>query len=252
MQRAALFLILFLWFGFGYGQKQKHFADSISKKNLIKFNLTAPLLFGSGNYVLEYERVLKNNQSFSFSAGVRRLPKLVSLGLQDSAFMVRSHKSTQGFSMSADYRFYFKNRNKRNAPDGIYIGPYIDYFNVDFTNNIEVYENNVLDNQVEINSQLSVASLGFQVGYQFIIRNRFAVDMIFIGPSISKYKAKLQLSGALKPIEGNEYYEQIKEKLLEKYPLLEGALDGAVVEQSGSFNATQFGYRYVIKIGYAF
>jgi hypothetical protein len=49
-------------------------------KNVIRYNLSGPLLFGFDNYIIfGYERIVNANQSFSINVGVVGLPNLVSL-----------------------------------------------------------------------------------------------------------------------------------------------------------------------------
>ena len=77
------------------------------KRNVIKWNLTPFLLWSKRNINFSYERVLKPNRSFSVNAGYFELP---STGIYDSLNIENTKKKT-GFTISGDYRFYFKNRN---------------------------------------------------------------------------------------------------------------------------------------------
>jgi hypothetical protein len=79
------------------------------RKNVVRLNITYPLLFGSKNVVLGYERLVKPRQSFSVNAGVTNLPKIGSLDLDS---LTSSGEKTKGYNISADYRFYLKNENK--------------------------------------------------------------------------------------------------------------------------------------------
>ena len=104
-----------------HGQKEYSCPDSVDyKKNVIRWNITPFLIWDSRNINLGYERTLSPYRSFSVNAGYFVLPSLVQ-GLYDSLNIERTGQKW-GFSVSGDYRFYFKKRNKRMAPDGLYWG----------------------------------------------------------------------------------------------------------------------------------
>ncbi len=106
------------------------------KRNLIKWNVTPFFLWSKKNINISYERILSPYRSFSINAGYFEMP---STGLFDS-LNIKSANKKGGFSISGDYRFYFKNRNKRFAPDGLFWGVYGSYHYYTFNNDIEVIE----------------------------------------------------------------------------------------------------------------
>jgi len=85
-------------------------SDSLGYRNVIKYNFTAPMLWGIENYIFEYERVLSPTRTFSIELGYRTFPKLIGIGKTDSALIVRDHKNKGGISATIDYRFYLKKR----------------------------------------------------------------------------------------------------------------------------------------------
>jgi hypothetical protein len=94
-------------------------------KNTIHFNLTNPMIFGGRSLVFGYERILKNNKSFTINAGQTGFPTLAII----NADSVRNKALTgqKGFHISGDFRFYLGKENKYPAPRGVYIGPYFSY-----------------------------------------------------------------------------------------------------------------------------
>lgn len=105
-------------------------SDSIANsskefKNTIRFNVTNPLIFGGKSLIFGYERILKNNKSFSINIGQAALPNLEN-GFSDE-FRAKTVLSEKGFHISGDYRFYLASLNKYNAPRGVYIGPYYSF-----------------------------------------------------------------------------------------------------------------------------
>ena len=108
------------------------------KRNVIKWNLTPFLLWDKRNINLSYERILKSHKSFSVNAGYFVLPSLIdvwdSLGFDNT-------REKSGFSVSGDYRWYFKKRNKNIAPDGLFWGVWGSYHHYQFTNDVRVLNN---------------------------------------------------------------------------------------------------------------
>ena len=94
-------------------------------KNTIRFNVTNPLIFGEKSLIFGYERILKNNKSFSINIGQAALPNFEK-GFSDE-FREKTVLSQGGFHISGDYRFYLSKLNKYAAPRGVYIGPYYSY-----------------------------------------------------------------------------------------------------------------------------
>ena len=104
--------------------------DSLSRtkqyKNVVRYNLSGALFFGSEKYiVLGYERLVRSRQTFSINFGRASLPKVVSVDL-DSVDISRSRKRS-GFNVSVDYRFYLARENKYKPPHGLHIGPYYSF-----------------------------------------------------------------------------------------------------------------------------
>jgi hypothetical protein len=82
------------------------------------------------------------------------------------------------------------------SPRGVYIGPY--FTNHSFKNErfLEI-DNNGTSEEAILNSKLSIFNVGFQLGYQFVLNNRWTIDLVFVGPSISHYRYKLNLNSTL-------------------------------------------------------
>src|SRR5262249_30658506 len=86
----------------GFGQSRDSAARKADYKNIIKVNLTSNILYRSP--LVEYERVVSPNQSFSVQFGLVALPFGSSRG-SDSLYYESTLKKA-GFSVTADYRFY--------------------------------------------------------------------------------------------------------------------------------------------------
>jgi hypothetical protein len=221
------------------------------RKNTIMINLTSPMIFGDNNYVLGYERTIGNHQSFSVHVGTFSLGRLINIDT-DSVKGLNKNVSSRGLSLSGDYRFYLAKENKYNSPHGIYIGPY--FALNQFKRSFDLEATTASSSSVQLNADfsLSVATLGFQLGYQFIFWDRVTLDMILFGPGISSYKAKVDLSTTLDPNQESEFFTKLNEKLQEKIPGYSLVIKPGSFEKTGSVNTTSFGYRYIVMLGFRF
>jgi hypothetical protein len=247
---SIIFLQIFLLIGAEslYGQEVS--AEKRNLKNSVKVNLTNPMIFGVQCYALGYERTIGNHQSFSLNIGRFSLPKLMSINTDSITELNKSSKS-KGFHISGDYRFYLAKENKYNSPHGLYIGPYMSYNT--FTRDMSFSaETESFTGDLNADFTFRVATLGFQLGYQFIFRNRITLDLMMFGPGIASYKIKANLDTTLDPDQESELFQKINEKLQEKIPGYSLVLSPGAFERSGSTNTTSFGYRYVVTLGFRF
>lgn len=230
-----------------YIQNDSTFAPDY-KRNVIKWNLTPFLLWSKRNINISYERVLKPNRTFSVNAGYFVLP---STGIYDS-LNIQTARKNSGFTISGDYRFYFKNRNKNHAPDGLYWGPYGSFHYTQFENDILVFDGDIAKGTLNLDANISILSAGVELGYQFVIKEKFTIDLIFMGPSFSVYSGKIGLAGDI-DVEGNEeYLKAIRDILISKFPYLDQLIAEGSFSGSGYSTNLGFGLRYMIQIGYRF
>jgi hypothetical protein len=229
---------------------QEHKSDSGKvHKNIVRFNLSNCLLFGWKNIIVGYERVVSPSQSFSINFGHAELPKLFSFNTDSASIKDQSNKT--GFNVSADYRFYLKKENKHGAPRGVYIGPYLS-FN-DFTGNTTWdYNTDSGPEQVKMNSDFTVFGGGVQLGYQFIIKKRFAIDLILIGPGIASYSLNVKFEGNVNLEERKKLQEAFQNALEDKYPGINLAFNEKEINADGKLGTLSGGFRYLIHIGYSF
>lgn len=225
--------------------------DSVSKikdyKNIIKVNLTSNILYQSP--LIEYERIVKKNQSFSIQVGLVALPFGSSKG-SDSIYYESTVKKS-GYSITADYRFYLAKENKDPAPHGVYIGPYLSYYNFDNERNMRVGSSPDL---LLLSAKFDVLSIGAQLGYQFLLgkKKRWTIDCIVVGPSLTKYAANLKLSGNIDPSKIDENLQKILEGIASRYPLIGDLLRDQEVNFKGKTDTWSAGFRYSIHVGYRF
>jgi len=228
-------------------------ADSVKKnlKNSIKVNITNPMIFGDKCYMIGYERTIGDHQSLAVNIGRFSIPLSLNLINTDSIEDVTKNINSKGFHFSSDYRFYLSKENKYNSPHGIYIGPYVTYngYSRDFRLSIDKPS---LKADLNANFGFRIASVGFQMGYQFVFWRRVTLDMVLFGPGLAAYKIKTDLSTTLDPEQESELFQKINDALAAKIPGYDLVINPGTYERTGTANTTSFGFRYVVMLGIRF
>lgn len=219
-------------------------------RNVIKFNPT-PMLFlaNVNNITLSYERLIKDNQSVCIQAGYLLFPKIYSdtvLGLIDL-----KGGEKKGVNLSADYRFYPMKRNRRPAPDGMYLGAYISYYGFKFKNPFDILYTQA-DQGGALKGKINVVNVGMELGYQFIFWKRISLDLLMFGPSLSYYNRELIITGNLDESQITRIDDELVKKLMEKFPLIRELFTTEDIKFTGSRTNFSVGFRYSISIGFHF
>lgn len=218
-----------------------------NRKNSLLLNITNPLLLSIQFQTIAYERVLKNNQTFTVSLGKFSLPKFGG-DLADSLGLNTDYKD-KGFHLGFDYRFYLKNENRYAAPRGVYIGPFYTYNYLDRKNSW--YVSGIAD-EVFTNFKLNIHTVGFELGYQFVFWDRMAVDMILMGPGIGIYGLNTEIGANLDEAEKEELFGKINDFLTDKIPGYDKVIEPGEFKKNGTYNTVDIGFRYIVRIGYRF
>jgi hypothetical protein len=219
-------------------------------RNVIKFNPTPMLLWNKvGNITFSYERLIAKDMSLGLQAGYLILPKILSDTVAGLITLTDGKKS--GVNLAFDFRYYPLSRNRRPAPDGLYLGGFLSYYGFRFSNNLDVLYSD-LDENGSLSGRLNVVNLGVSLGYQFIFWKRFSLDMLMFGPSLSYYHGSLGIKGNLDPGEIQDIDEDLVNALLEQYPWLSLLFSQEKLEFTGSQAKISFGLRYSIQIGFHF
>ena len=220
--------------------------DTVIRKNIIKLDITSHWLYRNAINVT-YERLTKSNQSFAVTAGYQEFPRSSSLG---SNIAVTENNKKVGLKFGGEYRFYLAKENKYKAPRGIYMGPYISYHYFGNERTIEV-DNNGTTEEAILTTRFNILNIGYQLGYQFIIDNRWVIDLVFMGPSISNYRFEATLDGNYN-FSTEDIQNEVIQDLIERFPLLEEVIDEKEASSRGKLDAWAYGYRYQLHVGYRF
>lgn len=220
--------------------------DTTSRRNTIKLDFTSYALYRNAA-VLSYERVIKSNQTWGITGGFQQLPGLIK-GI--SSVQVTRNTKASGFKVGGEYRFYLQKENKFNAPRGVYMGPYTTLLNFSNQRFVQLDNNGIIEDG-NLRTKVNIVNIGFQVGYQFLVNDRWTFDLVFVGPSISNYRATVQLEGNIN-IDPDNISDEISEALLDRFPLIGDLISGNTISSSGKVNTWGFGYRYQFQVGYHF
>ncbi|HDR51844.1 MAG TPA: DUF3575 domain-containing protein [Mariniphaga anaerophila] len=174
----AVFLIFFISNAFG-------------QTNVVKAGFSDAFL---GNFNLNYEKAVNQNQSVSFKLGYMKptlSPFISETAITPSAYTLE--KSKGGMNASVDYRFYM---SQNESLQGLYIAPYMRWLNqkMDYADEIDT---RIFD----VDFRLNTLGAGAQLGYQLLLAERISLDFYFFGAGIDyhmvhfKYQLKQQEPG---------------------------------------------------------
>lgn len=218
--------------------------------NVIKFNPTPMLIWANvNNITFTYERLIAKNHSMSLQLGYLIIPKIFGDTLANLVALTSNKR--YGVNIALDYRYYPWSRNRRPAPDGLYIGAYLSYYGFHWKNGLDILHTTV-DQNGELNGNINVVNLGMSLGYQFIFWKRFTLDLLLFGPSISRYSGDIKITGNLDQSEIHNIDKEMVEKLLARFPFLGMLFSKEGLEFSGTKSSLSIGFRYSIMVGFHF
>ncbi len=219
-------------------------------RNVIKFNPTPMLVMGDvRNLTFSYERILNKDQSVSLLAGYLLFPRLVDDTLLNIvAFTDRSKK---GVNLAFEYRYYPLARNRRPAPDGVYIGGYVSYYGFTFKNNFDILKINV-DKGGHMEGDIHMFNMGIQLGYQFVFWKRLTLDLLLFGPSYTYRSTTFTIGGELDQAELDDLTGDLAQKIVDRFPVLKEIFSEEKLVRTGKKSDFGFGFRYVLQIGFHF
>jgi hypothetical protein len=220
------------------------------KKNTVKVNITNPLIFGGKAYIFGYERVIGKNQAIGIGIGRMSLPGFAKGGGSDT-ISLQNNTNEKGFNLSVDYRFYLAKENKYEAPRGVYVGPYYSYNHFSRANKW-VMNTSSFQGEVNTNLALSIHTFGAELGYQFVLWKRLAIDLVLIGPGMGIYNVKATIGTNLDAGDKEEFYKKLNDYLGNKIPGYDLVIGDGDFEKNGTAKTTTFGYRYMVNLGFRF
>ena len=220
-------------------------------KNVIRYNLSGALIFGfSRNIIFGYERVIGKNQSISVNFGKASFPDIVAF-ISDSVSVDKDIKNS-GTNFSIDWRFYLSKENKYAVPHGIYIGPYYSYNTFNRENNYAIKRASGTSDQITTRLDFDIHTIGAEMGYQFILWKRLALDFVLVGPGISSYKLTAKYEGSLSDQDREKLGNAVEQLITQKFPGMNFVLGEKELNANGIIDTWDIGFRYLIHIGFLF
>jgi hypothetical protein len=220
---------------------------TIVRKSTIKLDITSYWLYRNA-IVFSYERVTKPNQSFSITAGVQQFPQFFSVDAD--SIEIKNNFKASGFKFGGEYRFYLAKENKYPAPRGVHIGPYFSFLSFKNDRTLQVNNNGDIEEGL-FHTKLNVLNIGVQLGYQFVLNDRWTIDLTFIGPSISKYSATMKLDDNF-TFDLEDIDNALIDGLIEKFPGFSELISDKELSSDGKIDTWAYGYRYQFQVGYHF
>jgi hypothetical protein len=232
-------------------QAQSDSIGHIPRLNVVKVGLTSSF---AKIISLNYERVLNPDLSVALTVSYM-LPAYPSglLDLDAEQLTFGEDRKLTGIYFTPEVKWYLEKSDKRPAPRGLYVGAYLRYSDTRYTSTITA-EGTGTDASGRIETNLRVDlyeyGVGPSMGYQFLMfKDRLAVDAIFFAPRFVRYKLNVEAD-----LQGEgELYGDLAQAIEDK---LGRELTGTSIDLSTTGTTTidrnSLGYRYGIKLGYAF
>jgi hypothetical protein len=203
---------------------------------------------------LMYERVL--NDDLSVALTVSYMLPIKPSGLFDldaERITFSDDRTLTGLFFTPEVKWYLERSDRRPAPRGLYLGAYLRIGDLRYTSDITgVSTMQGVDGSISSRLQIDLFEYGIgpALGYQFLaLHDRLAIDALFFGPRFSGYtlrvQADLQGDGALAEDLANSLEDLLGRDIA---PI---SID---VSETGTttIDRNSLGYRYGIKVGYAF
>lgn len=151
------------------------------RKNAFKF---LPVNLALNSLSFEYERMINPKNSFEFGLGIPMNQTFVnkfSMDWSEEDDMDISNDKLGIFSLRAAFRHY---TGKSMNPKGFYYSPYLKYQSISATaNNIRTVDDDEepFSYAEDYDAEMNTIGIGLQLGYQFLIAKRVALDVYFLG-----------------------------------------------------------------------
>jgi len=172
-------------------------------------------------------------------------------GINSTYLKINSNYNDFGIHTSLDYRFYLQKENKYPAPRGVYIGPFMSY-NFFKRETSWYLESPKFAGDLTTTLKLNILTVGGELGYQFILFKRLAIDFILLGPGIANYRLSANFNTSIDSEDQSLILGKLYSKLEENLIKFGWTANGDDFIKTGSMNTMGAGFRYMIHIGFNF
>jgi hypothetical protein len=218
-------------------------------RNIIKLNVSSRILYNN-SFMVSYERVIGKHQGLNVFAGYQELPVNINLNLANT--VLGGTKKKTGYSFGLDYKFYLAKENKDDAPHGIYLAPFVNFYSFISNRTLTHTDSTGIRESTNLNTRVNFFNAGGELGYQFVLGKRWVIDAILFGPAFTHYNFHAKLDNALPGLDENEAAQAAIDALKEKFPLLNDLSSDEGINKSGTEAFWSVGFRYNVSIGFRF
>ncbi len=217
--------------------------------NIPKISISQWLLYPNSFHVA-YERVLSHNKSVDIFGGYNLFPLDFNLNFTGVTF--KASTSRTGYSIGGEFRFYLSKENKYDAPHGIFLAPFVSYYQFGGDRGLTHTDSSGATETANLVTKTTFFSVGGELGYQFVLWKRVTIDCEMFGPSFTYYTFQARINGSITGIDENSLVSQVLQALIQKVPLLSDFANGKQINASGFTNQRfpAVGFRYAIFIGF--
>lgn len=249
MRASMLLFVVLMFFSGPQAFSQEDSVENRVFKNTIYYNVSNPLIFGFRSIIFGWERQLSNDRSFSINFGKPSYPGEWFFDY-DSLKLLPDY-TEHGVHLSGEYRKYLSNLNAHSAPRGVYFGLYASTNNFKRKLEWEItkasYEGNVFTDL-----GINIHSMGVELGYQFVFKDRWTLDLVLMGPGIALYNFKATIGSDLSPEQEQELIDNLNDYLSTNFPAFDRLFDNGEFKRTGSTSTLSLGFRYLVTVGYRF
>ena len=228
-------------------EKTKQGRKDIKYPNIIKIN---SLALAFSNISLVYESGIMPRLSAGVGLGYKYA------GFEPKLFTVNNSRigadigQIQGFSISPEVKYYIKTCDP-GLLEGFYVGLYFRYTH--YSSDVKFgYEPE--NKPIEYNNSdvaLNEYGVGFQLGYQLMIKERFSIDFLLFGPRYSSY----HLGYEFDQTPSQEFLDDLSEHLNEIVDRFGFDYDVNIKKEGDAKASSSFSFantRFGISFGFAF
>jgi hypothetical protein len=232
---------------------QKSTPKDSTLKNTIRVDVSSLYFFGKNAIIFGFERQLKNNKSISLNIGTLAFPRIKALegSSTDSSVFLLQNNGDKGFHVSADMRFYLVKENKFKTPHGLYVGPFVSFNHMNKTNTWS-YKTSAFTGDITTDLDLTMLTIGGQLGYQFLFGKHWALDMAMCGPGLGFYNFNVGLNTTLQKEQQSFLFRTLSDFVGEYIPAYARLNNEGEISTTGSSKSRGLGFRYAIHVGFRF
>jgi len=210
-------------------------------RNAAKINIAAGIF---KNISVYYERQFNSHWSAQLGAGYKvagNIPEILGV----SHLVITSETNgIRGWSLSPEARYHFKQCDC-DPRTGLYLGAYgkVTHFEGQLVFN---YWDGIKYFDVGGAGDLQEYGIGLQLGYQFVFKDRWLVDLMFMGPRTSFQRLKLRLDSDF----ASEVIPLIEEEINKRLAWFGMDPISIPTDPSASIDFRFNNFRYGVSIGF--